>query len=131
MDQLSKSRTGKSPADVDAYIEAAPEAVQPQLRQLRAMIRAEAPNATEKMSYGIPFYEYGAKPSTFASRLIYFAAQKNHIAVYPAGDAEGLEQYLTERSTLRFPIGRPLPMTKLRALLKARVKERETAMKAK
>lgn len=95
------------------------------------MIRAEAPNATEKMSYGIPFYEYGANPSTFASRLIYFAAQKKHIAVYPAGDAKGLEPYLTERSTLRFPIGRPLPMAKLRALLKARVKEREAVMKAK
>lgn len=127
----SKSRTRYSPADVDAYIETAPEVVQPQLRRLRAMIRAEAPNATEKMSYGIPFYEYGAKPNTFASRLIYFAAQKNHIAVYPAGNARGLEQYLTERSTLRFPIGRPLPMAKLRALLKARVKEREATMKAK
>ena len=93
------------------------------------MIRAEAPNATEKMSYGIPFYEYGAKPNTFQSRLIYFAARKNHIAVYPAGDAKGLEQFLTERSTLRFPLDKPLPMAKLRALVRARVKER--ASKAK
>jgi uncharacterized protein YdhG (YjbR/CyaY superfamily) len=126
----STSRTAK-PADVDAYIAAAPAGVQPQLRALRAMIRAEAPKATEKMSYGIPFYEYGAKPNTFASRLIYFAAQKNHIAVYPAGDAKGLDEYLTERSTLRFPLDRPLPMAKLRALVRARVKERETGAKAK
>ena len=126
----STSRTAK-PADVNAYIAAAPAGVQPQLRALRAMIRAEAPKATEKMSYGIPFYEYGAKPNTFESRLIYFAAQKNHIAVYPAGDARGLEEYLTERSTLRFPLDRPLPMAKLRALVRARVKETETAAKAK
>ena len=126
----STSRTAK-PADVDAYIAAAPTAVQPQLRQLRAMIRAEAPHATEKMSYGIPFYEYGEKPNTFGSRLIYFAVQKNHIAVYPAGDAKGLEQYLTERSTLRFPLDKPLPMSKLRALVKARVKEKDVAAKAK
>ena len=83
------------------------------------------------MSYGIPFYEYGGKPGTLQSRLIYFAAQKNHIAVYPAGDANGLEQYLTERSTLRFPLDKPLPMSKLRALVKARVKEKNAGAKAR
>ena len=63
----STSRTSKSVADVDAYIAAAPPAVQPQLRKLRAMIRAEAPQATEKISYGIP---------TFAleGNLVHFAA---------------------------------------------------------
>ena len=125
----STSRTSKPAADVDAYIAAAPVAVQPQLRKLRAMIRAEAPQATEKMSYGIPFYEYGEKPNTFQSRLIYFAAQKNHIAVYPAGEAKGLEQYLTERSTLRFPIGKPLPTAKIRTLVRTRVKERTPTLK--
>jgi len=95
------------------------------------MIRSEAPHATEKMSYGIPFYEYGERPNTFQSRLIYFAAQKNHIAVYPAGEAKGLEQYLTERSTLRFPLDKPLPMSKLRALVRARVKERDNGGNAK
>lgn len=116
-------------ADVDAYIAAAPAAVQPQLRALRAMIRAAAPKATEKMSYGIPFYEYGARPNTFASRLIYFAAQKNHIAIYPAGGAKGLEQYLTERSTLRFPLDKPLPMAKLRAFVRRRVRESDAKAK--
>jgi uncharacterized protein YdhG (YjbR/CyaY superfamily) len=112
---------------VDAYIAAAPAAVQAQLRELRAAIREEAPKATEKMSYGIPFYEYGAKPGTFASRLIYFAARKNHIALYPAGGAKGLEEYVTERSTLRFPAGKPLPMAKIRSLIRARVKEKNAA----
>ncbi len=127
----SISTTRKSPSDVDAYIKAAPENIQPQLRQLRAVIQAEAPNATEKMSYGIPFYEYGAKPGTLASRLIYFAAQKKHIALYPAGDAKGLEQYLTERSTLRFPLDKPLPMERIRALVKRRVREKERAAAGK
>ena len=125
----STSGKSKSLTDVDAYIEAAPAAVQPELRKLRAMIREEAPKATEKMSYGIRFYEYGEKPNTFQSRLIYFAAQKNHIAVYPAGEAKELEQYLTERSTLRFPIDKPLPMAKIRALVRTRVKERTPAAK--
>jgi uncharacterized protein YdhG (YjbR/CyaY superfamily) len=120
--------TKRNPTDVDAYIAAAPQAVQAQLRQLRALIKAEAPFATEKMSYGIPFYEYGVKPGTFASRLIYFSAQKKHIAIYPAGNAKGLEEYLTERSTLRFPLDKPLPTAKIRALVKARVKERDAAL---
>jgi uncharacterized protein YdhG (YjbR/CyaY superfamily) len=94
------------------------------------MIRSEAPHAVEKMGYGIPFYEYGGKPGTLQSRLIYFAAQKKHIAVYPAGDAKGLEPYLTERSTLRFPLGKPLPIAKLRKLVRDRVKEKDGAAKA-
>ena len=108
--------------EVDAYIAAAPKVAQPQLKLLRAMIREEAPKATEKMSYGIPFYEYGAKPNTLASRLIYFAAQKNHIAVYPASGAKGLDEYITERATLRFPLDKPLPMAKLRAFVRSCVK---------
>jgi uncharacterized protein YdhG (YjbR/CyaY superfamily) len=129
MDDGRFQRTAKKKpaADVDAYISAAPVSVQPALRQLRAAIRAEAPEATEKMSYGIPFYEYGAKPGTFQSRLIYFAAQKHHIAVYPAGGAKGLDQYLTERSTLRFPLDKPLPIAKLRALVRTRLKEKKDA----
>ena len=115
--------------EVDAYIAAAPIAAQPRLRQLRALIRAEAPKATEKVSYGIPFYEYGTKPSSFASRLVYFAVQKQHIALYPAGDAKGLEEFLTERSTLRFPLDKPLPMARIRAFVRSRVKQREAEMK--
>ena len=120
-------RTGLS---VDAYIAAAPAEVQPKLRELRAAIRAQAPKATEKMSYGIPFYEYGAKPGTFASRLIYFAAQKKHIAIYPAGGQKDLDMYLTEKSTLRFPLGKPLPMAKIKALVRARVKMKDEAAAA-
>ena len=127
----STSPTRKSAADVDTYIAAAPEALRPRLRTLRAAIRAEAPKATEKMSYGIPFYEYGGKPGTLQSRLIYFAVQKKHIAIYPAGGAKGLEQYLTERSTLRFPLDKPLPMAKIKALVRARVKEKDVAAKGR
>ena len=116
--------------EVDAYIAAAPTTAQPRLRRLRALIRAEAPQATEKMSYGIPFYELGLKPGTLASRLVYFAVQKKHIALYPAGDAQGLEEYVTERSTLRFPLDKALPMARIRSFVRARVKQRQAEMKA-
>ena len=104
--------------DVDAYIAAAPKEAQPHLRQLRQVIKAAAPRAEEKISYGMPFYEY-------RGRLIYFAGYKNHVALYPAQDFKGLERYQTAKATLRFPLDAPLPVAKIRNLIKARVKERD------
>ena len=106
------------PETVDAYIAAAPKAAQPRLRQLRKTIKTAAPKATEKMSYGIPFYDY-------KGRLIYFAVHKTHIGLYPSGDAKGLERYLTEKATLRFPLDEPLPLDRIRKLIADRVKERD------
>jgi uncharacterized protein YdhG (YjbR/CyaY superfamily) len=104
--------------EVDEYIAAAPKAAQPLLRQLRRTVKAAAPKATERISYRIPFYEY-------KGRLIYFAAFKDHVSMYPSGDAKGLEAYLTEKATLRFPLGRPLPLDRIRTLIVERVQERD------
>lgn len=106
--------------DVDAYIAAAPQAAQPHLRQLRAAIKDVAPNAVERISYGIVGYFY-------PTRLIYFGGAKKHVAVYPAYDAKGLEKYRYGASTLRFPLSEPLPITRIKALVKAQVKVRDAA----
>ncbi|HZY94015.1 MAG TPA: DUF1801 domain-containing protein [Candidatus Bathyarchaeia archaeon] len=45
-------------AKVDEYIARAPQPAQQMMRQIRAAISAAAPEAEEKMSYGMPFYEY-------------------------------------------------------------------------
>src|SRR5438067_366628 len=54
-----------------------------------------------------------------------------HVALYPAGDAKGLQKYLYGASTLRFPLDEPLPVAKIRSLVKARVTEYEAAARAK
>lgn len=41
---------------VDEYIAEQPEAVQPELRALRATIHAAAPNALEKISWSMPTF---------------------------------------------------------------------------
>lgn len=115
--------TDHVPRDVDEYIEAAPEAAQPMLHELRRLIRSAAPDAEEKISYGMPFYEYHG-------RLVYFAAYKNHIGLYPLGRAKDmyadeLKEYLSGRSTARFPIGRPLPVSLIRKVVRLRVEENE------
>jgi uncharacterized protein YdhG (YjbR/CyaY superfamily) len=115
-------------AQVDAYIAAAPVPAQPTLRQLRHVIRAAAPKAEERISYGMPSYEYHG-------RLVYFAAFKNHVGLYAVGNqhdsyTKELSGYLTGKSTARFQIGQPLPVASIRRVVQARVKENEEQRKA-
>lgn len=120
----STSRTAKRAASPEAYIASAPRAAQPYLRQLRALIRQLAPKAEERISYGIVGYFY-------PTRMIYFGGHAKHVALYPAGDARGLEKYLYGASTLRFPLDQPLPIAKIKSLVRSRVKEYEAAAKGK
>jgi uncharacterized protein YdhG (YjbR/CyaY superfamily) len=48
----------KTPKDVDEYIASAPKEVQAKLKELRAAIREVAPTAVERISYGMPYYDY-------------------------------------------------------------------------
>ena len=120
----STSAKSKLAASPEAYIAAAPKAAQPHLRQLRALIRELAPKAEERISYGIVGYFY-------PTRMIYFGGHAKHVALYPAGDAKGLEKYLYGASTLRFPLDEPLPVAKIKSLVRSRVKVYEAAAKAK
>lgn len=106
---------------VDAYIAAAPKAAQPLLRQLRELIRSGAPQAEEKISYGMPYYRYHG-------HLMYFAAFKNHVGLYPVGNTDkhlGMSEWVTGKGTFRFPIAEALPVAQIRRLIKTRVKENE------
>ncbi len=101
-----------APDDVGGYIDAAPPAAQPMLRELRRIILAAAPGAAEKLSYGMPFYEHRGR------RLVYFSAARNHVGVYGLVHVDGevpreLAEYLDHRSTLRFRLDRSLPAAAL------------------
>jgi uncharacterized protein YdhG (YjbR/CyaY superfamily) len=107
---------------VDAYIAAAPKATQPMLRELRAAIRSAVPKAEEKISYRMPFYAYHG-------RLIYFAAHRTHVGMYPIIGrekdlyAKELKPYLAAKATLQFPIGRPLPIALVKKVVRERAKQ--------
>lgn len=108
---------------VDAYIAAAPREAQPHLRRLRALIKTNAPKAEEGISYRMPYYRY-------LGHLMYFAAFKSHVGLYPVGNADkhlGMKEYMTGKGTYQFPLDRPLPEAQIRALIKTRVKENERA----
>jgi len=115
------------PKNVDAYIAAAPETVRAKLNQMRAIIIKTAPKAGERISYGIPYYEY-------KGRLAYFSAWKSHIGLYlPTPILQQhkreLAAYETTKATVRFPLQKSLPVGLIRKLVKARIKKNEAGRK--
>ena len=106
---------------IDEYIAAFPEEVQKMLEELRAVIKAAAPDAVEKISYQMPAF-------ALKGNLVYFAAFKNHIGFYPA--PRGIEAFKDELSiyaggkgSIRFPIDKPLPLELIGRIVKFRVAE--------
>lgn len=109
--------------DVDAYIASAPKDLQHKLSELRGAIRETSPIATERISYGMPYYEY-------KGRLAYFRLAKNHIGLYVPPPVieehkDELADYETAKGTVRFPLNQNLPIELIKKLVKDRMKENE------
>jgi uncharacterized protein YdhG (YjbR/CyaY superfamily) len=109
---------------VDAYIAAAPKEVRGKLNELRSAIRKTAPDADERLSYGMPYY-------SCKGRLAYFRHWRNHIGLYiPTPIVEEFKKqlsgYETAKATVRFPLDRKLPLALIRKLIRARLKKNET-----
>jgi uncharacterized protein YdhG (YjbR/CyaY superfamily) len=118
--------------DIDEYIAQFPADVRAILQQIRETIRAAAPEATEVISYQMPaFRQHGI--------LVFFAAWKNHIGLYPpiSGDAaiqKAAAKYSGPKGNLQFPLDEPMPLGLIRRIVKLRVrqdKERAAAKRAK
>jgi len=121
-------RTPKA-STVSAYIAAAPAPARAMLRQLRTAVRAAAPKAEERISYGMPYY-YDR------GRLVYFAAFKNHVSLFVWGRilkryAAEIAPYQASKATLQFPIGSRIPLALVKKLVTARRKENEALEKVK
>ena len=111
----------KKAASVDEYIASYPKDVQDRLKTVRKIVKEVAPDAQEKLSYGMPYYNLNG-------RLIYFAAAKNHLGLYSMPSsivtfAKELKGYQTSTGTIRFPYSEPLPVNLIRKILKYRVEE--------
>ncbi|HVP89812.1 MAG TPA: DUF1801 domain-containing protein [Terriglobales bacterium] len=106
---------------IDEYIASFPADIRRTLRGLRATIRAAAPGAGEKISYGIPTF-------TLNGNLVHFAAFEKHISFFPT--SSGVRAFRRElaahdlsKGTIRFPLGRPLPLGLVRRIVRFRVAE--------
>jgi uncharacterized protein YdhG (YjbR/CyaY superfamily) len=108
-------------ATTDEYIALFPPEIREKLVAMRATIRAAAPEATEKISYGMPTF-------FLKKNLVHFAAFKDHIGFFPAASgvaafASELEGYATSKGTIRFPLTDPLPLDLVRKIVVYRVAE--------
>lgn len=94
-------------SSVDDYLNGVPADKRELLDHLRELIRNEAPEAEEKISYGIPcFFQNGY--------LIGYAAAKKHLSLFPGAEpiyrlAEKLKGYSLSKGTIRFTGKNPLP----------------------
>src|SRR5687767_13177232 len=71
-----RERPATGAATLDDYIATSSPDVQPVLQRIRETIRKAAPEAEEAISYRIPVF-------VWKGSLIFFAAFKNHIGIYP------------------------------------------------
>jgi uncharacterized protein YdhG (YjbR/CyaY superfamily) len=117
------------PETIDEYIAAAPAEVRPILKKIRATVRAAAPDAKEVISYRMPaFHMHGV--------LVYFAAFKNHIGMYPpvSGDAKlqrDVGPYAGPKGNLRFPLDQPIPYDLIKRIVTLKAKQDQANASAK
>jgi len=106
---------------IDEYIASFPEDIQNILNDIRATIRAAAPEATEKISYQMPTFFLNGN-------LVHFAAFKTHIGFYPT--PSGIDEFKAELSkykggkgSIQFPIDQPVPLDLIAKIVKYRISE--------
>jgi uncharacterized protein YdhG (YjbR/CyaY superfamily) len=106
---------------VDQYLRALEEPKRSTLQRLRRTILEIVPEAEQVISYGVPAFRVGGK--TIAG----FAAFNDHLSYLPfSGSVLGqlgdeLEGYAMTKSSLHFPVDRPLPKTLVRKLIRVRL----------
>ena len=113
--------TKTSPTTIDEYISGFPSDVQSVLQTLRQTIHQAAPDAVEKISYGMPTF-------TLKGNLVHFGAFKTHIGFYPT--PSGIEKFKDElavykgaKGSVQFPLDEPLPLDLVRRIVEFRVEE--------
>jgi len=109
------------PVSIDQYIIEAPQEVQKKLRELKTVIKAEVPEAEERIAYGMPTFSQ-------EGNLVHFAAFKNHIGFFPAPSGienfkDELAKYKTSKGTVQFPLDEEIPMDLVREIVRFRLKE--------
>ena len=107
---------------IDEYIAGFPPETRRALEELRAIVKASAPDATETMSYAIPTFDLNGR------HLVHFAGYEKHIGFYPV--PSGIEAFKVElkpyrqgKGSVQFPLGQPLPTELIRRIVEFRVAE--------
>jgi uncharacterized protein YdhG (YjbR/CyaY superfamily) len=115
-----------SPKDVDAYIASAPEEAHSKLREIRAVIREVAPDATERTDYfQIPGYSY--EGYDYNGMFVWFSFKKSFVCLHVRPPViqehkKDLAGYTTTKAIVSFPVNKKIPMALVKKLVKASLK---------
>lgn len=123
---MAKAQPSK---DIDGYIAQFPADVQAVLRKVRTTISKAAPEAKETISYQMPAFK-------LHGILVYFAAWKKHIGLYPpvSGDKaleKAVARYAGPKGNLQFPLDEPIPYDLIERIVELRVKQDSAKAAAK
>ena len=113
---------------IDEYIAEFPPETRAKLQEIRALVSATAPDATETISYAIPTFDLKGK------HLVHFAGFAKHVGFYPIPTGmeafkEELSAYKTGKGSVQFPLSEPLPTDLIRRIVIFRVAEVERKTK--
>jgi uncharacterized protein YdhG (YjbR/CyaY superfamily) len=114
---------------IDEYIARYPSDIQEKLKQIRRTVAAAAPEAQEKISYGLATF-------TWHGNLVHFGGYDTHIGFYPGAGAVSafsgkLKPYETSKGTVRFPLNKPLPLDLIKDITAYCVEERRKKFSSK
>ena len=112
------------PATIDEYLATLSDERRPAMEQLRAAVRAGAPDATEGIAYRMPaFRSHGGQ------FLVSFDAYKRHYSLFPATDAviaelgDEIRPHLAGSGTIRFAASEPIPTDLVTRVVRIRYTE--------
>jgi uncharacterized protein YdhG (YjbR/CyaY superfamily) len=112
----------RAPRTIDDYLDELSDEKRAALEKIRRTIRAMLPEAEECISYGVPGFRLRGR------WLLSFGAAAKHCSIYPGAYAvralkKELKGYDTSKGTVRFRLDRPLSVTLVRRLVRARLAE--------
>jgi uncharacterized protein YdhG (YjbR/CyaY superfamily) len=114
---------------VTAFVDAAPEPARSRLRVLAEAVRAEVPDAVERIAYGLATWHQG-------ENLIHLGAFARHVGIYPGAAAivafaDELKGYRTSKGAIQVPHDGPLPVDLVRRITRWRIEQAATTSKTK
>ena len=121
---VTKHNTG----EVDKYIAKCPKEAHGGLAKIRAAIRAAAPGATERTDYfQWPGYSYSDPGFDYDGMFAWFSFKTPHIRLHVRppviqNHTKELAGYVTSKAVVSFPVGKPIPVTLVKKLVKGSIK---------
>ena len=114
----------KPPAkSIDHYLADQTVDIRVALEKLRFTILSTAPDAVEVISYGMPAFKLNGY------MLVGFAAFKKHCSLFPWNGhtveqfKDELKNYTTSSGTIQFTLEKPLPVSLVKKIVKARIQD--------